>query len=60
MPELPDLVYLETKLAEYLSGREILAIKVKQPVVLRILLQEGFEKALTRTRFTKIHRHGPS
>lgn len=59
MPELPDLVYLETKLAEYLSGREILAIKVKQPVVLRILLQEGFEKALTRTRFTKIHRHGP-
>lgn len=60
MPELPDLVYLETKLAEYLSGREILAIKVKQPVVLRILLQEGFEKASPGLALQKYTDMAPS
>lgn len=59
MPELPDLVYIEDKLNALLPGRTVEAVVVKQSIVLRVLLVQGFDTAMTGMRFTQVQRHGP-
>ncbi len=59
MPELPDLVYIQKHLADFLPGKKIKAVTIKEPIVLRALIPEGFENGLQNACFRKVHRHGP-
>ncbi|MFQ5707638.1 MAG: Fpg/Nei family DNA glycosylase [bacterium] len=59
MPELPDLVYLEKQLNSFSPGKKIAGLKIKEPIVFRILVPDGVEAALTGSRFEAIRRHGP-
>ncbi len=57
MPELPDLVYIEKHLADFLPGKKIKAVEIKEPIVLRALIPEGFEDGLKNACFQKVYRH---
>ncbi|MCR9141529.1 MAG: DNA-formamidopyrimidine glycosylase [bacterium] len=70
MPELPDLEYIQAGLAAALAGRSITAVSVKQPIVLRNLLNQpspdgaaptprSIDGALLGLAFESVHRHGP-
>ena len=59
MPELPDLVYIQKHLADFLPGKRITAVEIKEPIVLRALIPEGFEDGLKHACFQKVYRHGP-
>lgn len=59
MPELPDLVNIEKQLNASLPGKKIAQIKVKEAIVLRILIDELFEVALKNKQFNRVYRHGP-
>ena len=59
MPELPDLVYLEKKLNEYVLDQTIAEVEVIEPVVIRVLIDEDFTAALKGQKIAAIRRHGP-
>ena len=59
MPELPDLVYIEERLQGILLDREIQAVRVFEPVVLRVMVAGGFEAGLAARRCARIRRRGP-
>ncbi len=58
MPELPDLEYVVPKLDEALAGRRITAVRVKEPVVLRVAIPGDFPTLLTGRRIETIARRG--
>jgi len=49
MPELPDLLYILSRLREKLLGREVTAERVREPVVLRFTVQGNLSLLLGRT-----------
>ncbi len=49
MPELPDLLYILSRLREKLLGREVTAERVRKPVVLRFTVQGNLSLLLGRT-----------
>jgi formamidopyrimidine-DNA glycosylase len=59
MPELPDLVRIVKSLAPELEGRTIVSVKVKEPIVLRVLVPGDFSSLLSGRRFSGLERHGP-
>ncbi len=59
MPELPDLVYLEKKLQQHLSGQTIAAVEVREPVIMRMLRPGLFAEELSGTIVSGVRRHGP-
>jgi formamidopyrimidine-DNA glycosylase len=59
MPELPDLVHIVRALSPELEGRTIVAVAVREPIVLRILVPGGFGELLEGARFRGLERHGP-
>jgi formamidopyrimidine-DNA glycosylase len=59
MPELPDLVYLEKRLNQYLPGQTISAAEMREPVVLRMLLPGQFVEELPGLVIAGVRRHGP-
>ena len=59
MPELPDLVYLEKQLSPLLAGQRLVAVEIKEPIVLRMLLPGDFASAVSGAEFTGVRRHGP-
>jgi formamidopyrimidine-DNA glycosylase len=59
MPELPDLVYLEKRLAPLLARQRIVSVEIKEPVVVRMLLSGDFASTLIGAEFAGVHRHGP-
>jgi formamidopyrimidine-DNA glycosylase len=59
MPELPDLLYIQQHLRREVCGRMITGVVVKQPVVLRIALDEALEKAVTQRRIEACELRGP-
>jgi len=61
VPELPDLHYIVTKLAPRIVGRRIIEVRIKEPIVIRMLLPDvgGFTAALTGRSFTSVERRGP-
>jgi formamidopyrimidine-DNA glycosylase len=59
VPELPDLVYLERRLAERVIGRTVAAVTVWEPVVLRMLVPGSFGENLRGRRIDAVRRHGP-
>ncbi|MCE9600359.1 MAG: DNA-formamidopyrimidine glycosylase [Spirochaetia bacterium] len=58
MPELPDLVYLEGVLQPELTGKQIVGLDVKEPIIIRNLLGESLDLLKGKT-FTDVRRHGP-
>lgn len=59
MPELPDLVYIQKKLADILPQNRITKVNIKEPIVLRVLVSDKFGEALQGARFERVIRHGP-
>ncbi len=59
MPELPDLVYIEKKLSSVLPGKRISRVQTKETIVLRVLLADSFETALSGCIVESVKRHGP-
>ncbi|MGE0454889.1 MAG: DNA-formamidopyrimidine glycosylase family protein [Vicinamibacteria bacterium] len=66
MPELPDLLHVVARLRERLTGRALLAERVKEPVVLRclvpgnlsLLLGRRLEDVLRRSHFVALRFEG--
>src|SRR5581483_10551087 len=56
MPELPDLLYVRSKLEEAFAGRSVQAARLAKPVVLRSLVS-GDLSLLVGQRLTTIERH---
>jgi formamidopyrimidine-DNA glycosylase len=59
MPELPDLLYIRTYLRASLLGLKILDVRLKQPVVLRNMLEGDDLHALVGRTFAAVEVHGP-
>ncbi len=61
MPELPDLQYIVKTLAPRIVGRRIVDVKIREPIVIRMLLPDpgGFAAALPGRVFRSLQRRGP-
>ncbi len=59
MPELPDLLYIQSYLRRTMTGRTITAVTIRQPVVLRSALREKPDHALDLMTITEVDLHGP-
>ena len=61
MPELPDLQYIVKMLAPGITGRQVIEVAVREPVVIRLLLPDtgGFVGALAGRTFKALERRGP-
>ena len=59
MPELPDLVHIEKVLRASLPGDTVAAVSVREPIVLRVAVPEGFAAALGGRTLRGVRRHGP-
>ncbi len=58
MPELPDLVHVESKLRPALVGRTILRARTGDPLVLRVMVREPFPEVLVGKSIRSIERRG--
>jgi len=59
MPELPDLVHIVKALGPEIEGRRIVGAKVKNPIVLRVLVQGSFPELVAGRTMRALERHGP-
>lgn len=59
MPELPDLVYVARGLHDFISGRIIEQVEVREPIVVRNLTGEPFGACVTGRGILNVRRHGP-
>jgi formamidopyrimidine-DNA glycosylase len=59
MPELPDLRYIQNHLSSDLVGRTITRVEVRQPLVIRTLLDSFPGGVLAGRTFLSIGVHGP-
>ena len=59
MPELPDLLYIKSYLKQHVEKRTITAVTVKQPIVLRVAIDQPFDQAIANRTITEIDIHGP-
>jgi formamidopyrimidine-DNA glycosylase len=58
VPELPDLVHIEAKLQEALTGRKIVGARTGDPLVLRVMVREPFPSVLVGRVVRKVTRRG--
>jgi formamidopyrimidine-DNA glycosylase len=58
MPELPELEYIVSVLERTLPGRDIVGVRVKNPVVLRLAVKGPPGEVCRGQRFQSCHRHG--
>jgi formamidopyrimidine-DNA glycosylase len=56
MPELPDLLYIQSRLQETLVGRRVTAERLREPVVMRFAVRGNLSLLLGR-RLDEIRRH---
>jgi len=59
VPELPDLLYIRSYLERALPGRTVTAVDVKQPVLVRNMLDEPLDRAITGRAFDAVGGRGP-
>jgi formamidopyrimidine-DNA glycosylase len=59
MPELPDLVHIVKALGPEIEGRRIVGAKVKNPIVLRVLVPGSFPELVAGRTMRGLERHGP-
>jgi formamidopyrimidine-DNA glycosylase len=59
MPELPDLVHIVKVLGPEIEARRIVGAKVKNPIVLRVLVPGSFPELVAGRTIRGLERHGP-
>ena len=59
MPELPDLIYIKKYLDREIRGRTIVTVAVKQPVIIRAMIDRPIQDALAGSVIEEIEQHGP-
>jgi formamidopyrimidine-DNA glycosylase len=59
MPELPDLLYIQKYLRREITGKSIMRVEVKEPIVIRTGIEEKFQDALTGRTIKGIEIRGP-
>ena len=59
MPELPDLLYIQKYLQREVVGRSITNITIREPIVLRVTVDDTFQNVLTGKTIRSITLHGP-
>jgi formamidopyrimidine-DNA glycosylase len=59
MPELPDLLYIQRYLRHEIRQRVITAVSIRRPVVIRVAIDEPFDRALIGRGIEDVHVHGP-
>ncbi len=59
MPELPDLLYIRTYLQREVQGATITEAAVRQPVVLRVAIDQPFQQLVRDRTINTIGLHGP-
>jgi formamidopyrimidine-DNA glycosylase len=59
MPELPDLLYIQKRLSAEVTGRTITHVDVRQPLVVRSLVDAAPDRTLVGRTFLSIEHHGP-
>ncbi|MBM2840432.1 MAG: DNA-formamidopyrimidine glycosylase [Bacteroidetes bacterium] len=59
MPELPDLLYIKKYLKKEVEHKTIVSAMVKQPVVLRVAVDQPFDRAISNKSIEIIDIHGP-
>ena len=59
MPELPDLLYIRKYLESSITGKTITAVTIKQPVVLRVAVDQPFEDTIANKMIEAVGIHGP-
>jgi len=59
MPELPDLLYIQGYLRPHLSGRTVLDVGLKKPVVLRVESDFPFQEMIVGRTVGQISHRGP-
>ena len=58
MPELPDLVHIESKLRQALVGRRITRARTGDPLCLRLMVRAPFPAALVGHQVRTVERRG--
>ena len=58
MPELPDLIYIQKKLSDKIIGKEITDIKVRNPIIIRNLLNGDINDILSGLTFKTLALKG--
>ncbi len=58
MPELPDLVHIAEELNRAILGTPIIDVRVGDPVVLRLMVNQSLPEALCRNRILGVERRG--
>jgi formamidopyrimidine-DNA glycosylase len=59
MPELPDLIHIRECLEPAIIGRQVRAVTIKQPIVLRNLIGESPQDVLSGLTCSALAIHGP-
>lgn len=59
MPELPDLLYIQSYLRRKVCNRTVVDVRVKEPIVLRVAVDIPLEAALTGKQIIACDIHGP-
>ena len=59
MPELPDLLYIRSHLKKHVEKRTITAVTVRQPIVLRVAINQPFDRAIANRTITNVDTRGP-
>jgi formamidopyrimidine-DNA glycosylase len=59
MPELPDLLYIRKYLIREITSRTITDVKVRQPVVIRVALDQPFDTIVIGREIEGVEVHGP-
>lgn len=58
MPELPDIIYIKNNLTKVLPGRIITDVQVKNPIVIREIVEGKFPDNLKGLTIKSINNHG--
>lgn len=58
MPELPDLVHVESKLVAAIRGWQVVTVRTGDPTVLRLMIAEDLATRLVGTTLGSIERRG--
>ena len=59
MPELPDLLYIQKYLQRTVVGRHTTDAIVREPIVLRVAVEDTFEHAMTGRTIAGVELRGP-
>jgi formamidopyrimidine-DNA glycosylase len=59
MPELPDLLYIQPRLQAALTGRRVITVQIRQPIILRSFIDRPPAEILEGLAFTGVSLRGP-